>query len=350
MRHVVRATAARHAGHGINEFEAQRPVDGDGRVQRAGRLPRSEPHTANLDVGFLGGQQRDRVAVGGDDVAVPVGTDQPDLNAFHRRVDVARGAARGGLLTEHVPLFDRPAQLDLHAVEHGGADAREAELGERVEPTGVEVDVVCAQVRRDVGDVVNQEVRQQVSAMQVLAVADQRGPQRLVPEPGHQRAHQQRLHHRHLVVRWHLETAQLQQAEPAARTVGAVELVDAELGAVGVAGDVGEQVAQRPVGDPGLGCAGSVSQPVDLGERDLELIERLGAALVDPRRLRRGADEPAGEQVGQRGVALPVGQQRHQQVGTAQQRRVGRGDAAQRDVVAAAGAAVGAVDVERLGR
>ena len=56
-----------------------------------------------------------------------------------------------------------------------------------------------------------------------------------------------------------------------------------------------------------------------------------------------------GEQVRQRRVPLPVGQQRHQQVGPAQQRRVGRGDAAQRDVVAAAGAAVGAVDVERLG-
>ncbi len=47
-------------------------------------------------------------------------------------------------------------------------------------------------------------------------------------------------------------------------------------------------------------------------------------------------------------MALPVGQKGHQQIGSAQQRRVGRGDAAQRDVVAAPGTAVGAVDVERL--
>ena len=273
-----------------------------------------------------------------------------DLDAFHRGVDVAGGAAGGGLLAEHVPRLDRAAQLEFHAVEHRGADAREAELGERVQPAGLEVDAVRPQVGGDLGDVVNHVVRQQVSAVQVGAVPDQRGPQRLVPEPGHQRAHQQRLHHRHLGVRRHLEATQLQQAEPAAGAVGAVQLVDAELGAVGVAGDVGQQVPQRPVGHPRLGrrlCAGR--QPRDLGERDLQLVERLGAALVDPRRLRGGADEPAGEQVGQRRVALPVGQQRHQQVGPAQQRRVRRGDAAQGDVVAAAGAAVGAVDVERLG-
>ncbi len=87
----------------------------------------------------------------------------------------------------------------------------------------------------------------------------------------------------------------------------------------------------------------------DLCEGDLELVERLGAALVDARRLRGGADEPAGEQIRQRRVALPIGQQRHQQVGAAQQRRIGGRDAAERDVVAAAGAAMRAVDVERLG-
>src|SRR4029077_9622771 len=146
------------------ELEAQRHVDGDGRVQRAGRLPRPEPHPADLDVGGVGGQQWDRVGVGGDDVAVPVRADQPDLDAFHRRVDVAGGAACGVLLAEHVPRFDGAAQLDLHTAEHRGADAREPELRERVQPAGVEVDAVGAKVGSDIGDVMNQEVRQQVSA------------------------------------------------------------------------------------------------------------------------------------------------------------------------------------------
>jgi hypothetical protein len=142
MGHVVCAATARHTRACVDEFEAQRPVDGDGRVQCARRLPGAVPHPADLDVGTVGGQQWDRVAVGRDDVAVPVGADEPDLDAFHRRVDVAGGAACGGLLPEHVPRLDGAAQLDLDAVEHRGTDAREAELGERVQPTGVEVHAV----------------------------------------------------------------------------------------------------------------------------------------------------------------------------------------------------------------
>ena len=52
-------------------------------------------------------------------------------------------------------------------------------------------------------------------------------------------------------MRRHLETAQLQQAEPARAAVGRVHLVDAELAAVGVARDVREEVAQQPVDEPG---------------------------------------------------------------------------------------------------
>ena len=43
-----------------------------------------------------------------------------------------------------------------------------------------------------------------------------------------------------------------------------------------------------------------------LRERDLQLVERVVAGLVDARRLAGRADEQAGEQVGERRVALPV--------------------------------------------
>ncbi len=105
---------------------------------------------------------------------------------------------------------------------------------------------------------------------------------------------------------------------------------------------------QRPVGDPRFRVTRGVGEPCDLGERDLEFVDRLRAALVDPGRLRRRADEPAREQVGQRRMPLPVGQQRHEQVGTSQQRRIGGGTTAEGDVVPAAGSTVGAVDVECL--
>src|ERR1700742_207032 len=99
-------------------------------------------------------------------------------------------------------------------------------------------------------------------------------------------------------MRRHLEAAKFQKAQSAARAVRVVELVDAKLGAMRVAGDVGQQMAKGPVGDPRIGCSalGKRSDPVDFGEGDLELVERLGTALVHPRRLRRGADEPPGEQ------------------------------------------------------
>ena len=49
-------------------------------------------------------------------------------------------------------------------------------------------------------------------------------------------------------------------------------------------------------------------------------------------------------------MPLPVGEQRDQQVGTAQQRRVRGCDSTEGDVVSAAGSTVGAVDLEGLGR
>src|ERR1700735_4720280 len=73
---------------------------------------------------------------------VSVGADDADLDALDRRVDVAGGPGGGGLLAEGVPRLDRPTQLDLHAVEDGGADSRKAEFGERVQPAGLEGDVV----------------------------------------------------------------------------------------------------------------------------------------------------------------------------------------------------------------
>jgi len=63
-------------------------------------------------------------------------------------------------------------------------------------------------------------------------------------------AHEQRLHECELRMRRHLESAQFEQPEPTAAAVGAVELVDAELGTVRVAREVGQQVAQRAVDQP----------------------------------------------------------------------------------------------------
>ena len=68
----------------------------------------------------------------------------------------------------------------------------------------------------------------------------------------------------------------------------------------------------------------SLARRRQLLERDLELVQRVVARLVDARRLRGRADEQAREQVRQRGMVVPVGDQAAQQIGAAQERRVRR--------------------------
>ena len=108
-------------------------------------------------------------------------------------------------------------------------------------------------------------------------------------------------------MRRHLEAAELDQPESAGRGIGRVELVDAELRAVRVAGDVHEQVPEDAVDEPGSAVAAG-AESLDLGEGELELVDAVGPRLVDPRRLARRPDEHAGEEERQRRMVVPVRQ------------------------------------------
>ena len=116
-----------------------------------------------------------------------------------------------------------------------------------------------------------------------------------------------------------------------------------------VAGQVDQQVAQQPVDQPELAGFAARRQFRHLLEGDFQFVKFLVTAFVDARRLAGGADEHAGEQVGQAGVVLPVADQTHYQIGPAQHRAVGRCGAAQSDMVTAAGAGVAAVEHEFFG-
>ena len=154
------------------------------------------------------------------------------------------------------------------------------------------------------------------------------------------------LHEAHARMRRHLERAELDEAEPARRPVRRVELVDADLGAVRVAGDVDQQVAEQAVDEP---RRRRLLRLIRLLERELELVQRVVPRFVDARRLARRADEHAREEIRQRRMVLPVGDQAAQQIGPPQERAVGRARAAEHDVVAAARARVPAVEHELLG-
>ena len=74
------------------------------------------------------------------------------------------------------------------------------------------------------------------------------------------------------------------------------------------------------------------------------------ATFIETRRLTGGAEELPGEQVRQRRMVVPVGDQAPQQVRTPQERAVRRRRAAEDDVIAAAGSRVASVEHELLGR
>ncbi len=115
-----------------------------------------------------------------------------------------------------------------------------------------------------------------------------------------------------------------------------------------VAGDVDQDIAEQPVDQPRR-------HPIRAARRrhfaggDFKFVEQILARFVDARRLAGRADEQAGEQIGQRRPAQPVEHQAFQQIGPAQERTVGGVQAAEHDVIAAAGAGMSAVDHEFVG-
>ena len=72
VRDVVLAAAHRPLQPAVDDVEGQRRMHADGRVQRRRRLPGAVAHAADVFADAAGGLQRQRLAVGGDDVAVVV--------------------------------------------------------------------------------------------------------------------------------------------------------------------------------------------------------------------------------------------------------------------------------------
>ena len=111
------------------------------------------------------------------------------------------------------------------------------------------------------------------------------------------------LRERHARVRRHLERTEFDQPESAGRAIGRIELVDADFGAVSIAGDVDQDVPEQAIHQPQR-CLDSRRR--HMGQRDLKFIEAVVPRLVDPRRLAGGTDEHAREQIRQRRMPLPV--------------------------------------------
>src|SRR5262249_59889505 len=112
-----------------------------------------------------------------------------------------------------------------------------------------------------------------------------------------------------------LERAQRGPPLAPARGVGAKELVETHLGAMHVAGDVDQEVAEQAIDQPRWCWA---VLPRQRAERRLQLVQAVLPRFVDARRLARRADEESREQIRQRRMVDEVGGEAAQQIGAAQ--------------------------------
>ena len=336
---------------GIDQIDGERRMHADGGMQTGGRLPGAVAHRPHLRALATHRMQRQGMAIDEQRVAPGDQTAGRHLDALDRRIDEAHRATGGPLLAHHRPGLERHAQVDLHTAGLEIAEPGEAELEVRCEPVELKVVAGRAQIVEHIAQVLAQDRRQHEAVVQRRAPARQPGGhQRITPESGNQRADQQLLQQAHLGVRRHLEAAHLEQAQAAAGRVGGIELVDAELGAMGVAGDIDQQIAQQPVDQPGRAGLHTLRlQPGELAEGNLELANRVEPRLVDARRLAGRTDEQARKQIRQGRVRQPPGDQTGQQVGATQKRRVGGRGATEHHMVAAAGADMAAIEHELLG-
>jgi hypothetical protein len=86
--------------------------------------------------------------------------------------------------------------------------------------------------------------------MQFSSPPDQLFAIRITPEMRDQRSHQQLLDKAHAGVGRHLERAQLEQPKPPSGRLRGIELVDAELGSMRVAGQIGKQMPEDAIDQP----------------------------------------------------------------------------------------------------
>ncbi len=265
-------------------------------MQGGPRLPRAIAHAGDEFALAARGSQGNRPAVAGDGIAVGRKPAQLDLDALHGGVDVAHRAAGRSLFAHDVPRLERLAQLEQRPTAHGEvAELRKTELEMRREPIEAQVESRVALLLEHVLEVQPDEMRQQKAVVELRAPTRE-APGRVgcAPKTRHQRAQQHLLHEAHARMRRHLKGPHFEQAQAAGRGVGRVQLVDAEFRAVRVAGDVDQQITEQPIDEPRRyvdACRGK------LPERDLELVERVVARLIDARRLRRRTQEQAREQV-----------------------------------------------------
>lgn len=175
-----------------------------------------------------------------------------------------------------------------------------AELVLRAVPVRIESEARLLQVADNREEILPKEGAEHEPVVQRRAPAGKRRRLRIAPDHQDDGADEKLLGQAHACRGRHLKGTKLHQPQAPGRTVGRIELVDADFRAVGVAGDVGQKIAKQAVDQP-RSRRFALTGMGDLRHRDFKLIERVMARFIDPRSLAGRTEEKAGKQVGKRG-------------------------------------------------
>ena len=173
-----------------------------------------------------------------------------DLQPLHRTIDIAHGAAGRAFFAEHMPGLQRLPQFERDAAMMDAAERRKTKLELRRIPFRREFVAGLPELIEHAEKILPEEMRQHEAIVQRRAPAHELALLRFAPELCDQRADQQLLRQRHPGIGRHFERAEFDQPEAAGRPVGRIELVDADFGAMGIAGDVDEDMPEQAVDQP----------------------------------------------------------------------------------------------------
>ncbi len=249
-------------------------------METARRLPRPIPQPGDILARPPGRMERNDPSVTDDGVPLVDRSGEVDLQPLDGGVDIPRRPAAPGLFAQDVPRLDRGSELHRNVVIRDVADVRAAELVVRREPVLLELVTERPQVGQDVLEVLLEEVGEHEPVVEGGPPADRLLDVWLLPEHRHERTDKKLLRQAHLRMRRHLEAAELNEPQTPRGVVRRIELVDADLGPVRVAGDVDQEVPEDPVDEPRR----RVNVGPDLVERDLEFVEGVLPPFVDAAR------------------------------------------------------------------
>ena len=177
----------------------------------------------------------------------------PCLHPLGRGIDIARGAAGRRILAQHVPGLQRVPQFQLHAAQRRPSPIcgkRNSTCGSN--QAGSSGKPSAAEFVQHFAEILQAVMRQQKIVVQPRAPAHHAGAHTdaaRTPPPPRASAASGRPTCGHAAASRRRGTRPGRAGPPG--PCGIVHLVDAELGAVGVAGHVRQDVAEQPVGQPG---------------------------------------------------------------------------------------------------